>query len=98
MMRLTSAKIGLVALTVGCIGKDTEPDNLDLSDCAEAGTICTIAGTGNAAYNLQDAQAKETSLNATWCAYDAAYPSILHCGAKVKSQNETKRNGRGRIG
>ena len=62
-MRLTSAKIGLVALTVGCIGKDTEPDNLDLSDCSEAGTICTIAGTGNAAYNLQDAQAKETALN-----------------------------------
>ncbi len=55
--------IGLAALTMGCIGKDSEPDRLDLAECAEPGIICTIAGTGTSGYNVQDDQALDTSLN-----------------------------------
>jgi hypothetical protein len=62
-MRRSHTLLGLAALTAGCIGKDSEPDRLDIAECSEAGIICTIAGTGNSAYNLQDAQALDTALN-----------------------------------
>lgn len=55
--------IALAALSIGCIGKDTEPERLDRSKCTKSGIICTIAGTGNSAYNLQNDQALDTALN-----------------------------------
>jgi glucose/arabinose dehydrogenase len=55
--------IALAALSMGCIGKDTEPERLDRSECTKSGIICTIAGTGNSAYNLQNDQALDTALN-----------------------------------
>jgi len=55
--------LGLTVLAAGCIGKDSDPDRLDLAQCSEPGIICTIAGTGNSAYNVQDDQALDTALN-----------------------------------
>jgi hypothetical protein len=63
MTKRTTTLLGVVALTVGCIGKDSDPDRLDLAECSEPGIICTIAGTGVSGYNVQDDQALDTQLN-----------------------------------
>lgn len=62
-MRRSHTLLGLAMISAGCIGKDSEPDRLDIAECSAEGIICTIAGTGNSAYNLQDAQALDTALN-----------------------------------
>ncbi len=63
MSMRTPTLLALTALSVACIGKDAEPDRLDLSECSVDGIICTIAGTGTSGYNVQDDQALDTSLN-----------------------------------
>ncbi|MAY79150.1 MAG: hypothetical protein CL930_11650 [Deltaproteobacteria bacterium] len=50
----------LSTLTIGCIVKDDADEN---PRCSGETIICTIAGTGDAGYNVQNQQALDTDLN-----------------------------------